>query len=59
MQLHDGRKLRKQTFENVTAGKVYAQLYINFWSFHREMKWGIFEVMNGKQKIVVHKFGSK
>lgn len=57
MQLHDGNKLRIAMFKNVTAGRAYAQLYINFYEFHEQMKWGVFEVFKDSKLIKTHYFG--
>lgn len=59
MQLHDGNKLRTETFENVKMGRAYAQLYINFWDFQGQMQWGKFECFKNNKVIVTHEFGSK
>ncbi len=59
VRLDDGNKTREQIFRKVYKGKSFAQLVENFYSFKTEMKWGTFEQLKGKERIVLHEFGSK
>lgn len=59
IKLDDGTKTREQIFRKIYKGKSYAQLVENFYSFKNEMKWGSFEQLKGKERIVLHEFGSK
>lgn len=59
VRLDDGNKTREQIFRKVYKGRSFAQLVENFYSFKTEMKWGTFEQLKGKERIVLHEFGNK
>ena len=59
VKLNDGTKTREQIFRKVYKGRSFAQLVENFYSFKTEMKWGSFEQLKGKERIVLHEFGGQ